>query len=354
MMIAAVLIPLILVVFFYSLLYLPASCVGYFDGAYVTQPGFEYVIEKQRVEELIKYVQGALPTDTTISIKNDASWAEWKGEEHHRKPPIQDRDWYLDVDMNKYVHHELFTYMASSPDRPRVLIVGDSHSLMFYEAAKLLAKEKDLNMIHEEKEGCRPLYSSTGPCDFHIALVIQLAKRFKPHLVVMFSLFSLKKNPTINIQENGVMTHVNRKEERYWDVVEDAFARLLEEISPHAGTVAVVQPEPIPTLHDERESIPDCVCKYSEEKALIDSGYCNTQEITYIPEMMEVSSLIENSLLHNNVDITLDDVLCPNRSCPAVFDDNRVTYGDKNGHVSPLYWAKKREEVWGRLAQLLT
>ena len=349
MVIGAVLIPIFLVAFFYALFYLPAPCIGYFDGALVFRPALDFDLENEQVEDMLEYVYGSLP-DSSISHESPSSTEE---DSEELKPPIQDRDWYLDVDLTKYVNHRIYPYKASSPDRPRVLIVGDSHSLMFNIAAKRLAEEEDLNMIHEASEGCIPLYSSKGDCDYHIAKIIQLAKRFKPDLVVMFSLFSLDKTSEITIREKGVMRTFKRNEARYWDVVEDAFARVLEEISPHAGVVSVVQSEPLPTLRDDRVSIPDCVCEYSADKDLLDSGFCDSLEIIHIPEMTEVSNLIENSLLRNNLYITMDDIICPNGRCPAIFDGDRVTYADENGHISQFYWESKRGEVWERLAEPL-
>ncbi|HEX3255596.1 MAG TPA: acyltransferase family protein [Gaiellaceae bacterium] len=210
---------------------------------------------------------------------------------------------------------------------PTMLLAGDSHAHYLYPAFAELASRQGWSLVPVTKDACPwPAVQATADreaiqCDDMRTAMLQAAARYHPEIAVLMSR-SIVKRPLLidgDIVDPGAPG--------WLDEVKRGTEEFLAQLRPLVGAVVIVSPLP-----ETEEPMVDCLASGG------DAGSCSAPA-THRPGTSELDAYWRT--LPGVKTISLDQLICPDGTCPAVVDGipthrdtNHLTVGYSR-HLAP-------------------
>ena len=206
---------------------------------------------------------------------------------------------------------------------PTVLLVGDSHARALYPGLADLAKEQGWSLVPVLEDGCpwprvdaryndgRPL----GDCDQFRAAALHTATRRHPDVALLVSRSIVRRPLQVGDEllrpgDPGWLGDVTRGTERF-----------LADLRPLVGHVVISEP-----LAETRKPMIECLTTSEDPES------CSAPAID-APGTVPLEAFWRS--IPGVTTVSLDELVCPHRVCPAVVD-GVVTHRDTN-HLTAGY-----------------
>lgn len=203
-----------------------------------------------------------------------------------------------------------------------VLLVGDSHARFLFPAFADLAREQGWTLVPVIESACPwPRVAATHDdgaaldCDATRDRAVRAAERTRPDLVILVSR-SVVRRP---VRVDGELLRPGAP--GWMDEIERGTDQFLSELRPLAKHLVIIEP-----ISETRRSMVTCLAEAKEQSS------CDAPAVDHVG-----TEPVEKSWrsLPAVTTISLDDLICPGGTCPAMVD-GIVTHRDTN-HLTVPY-----------------